>query len=208
MIRHHPTEANLLACAAGGLPGAHARVVGVHAAWCPSCAATLRDATAIGGALLQALPPAPLAPDALDRVLAQLDTPPPPMSALSARLPAARTAAELATGRWRRVAPGIAIMPLLPRDATESRLDLIRVAPGKALLLHGHTGPESTCVLQGAFADGTGTYAAGDFAAGDADLDHQPTALPGEICICLIATTSHLRAHGWLGRLVRPLLGM
>ena len=37
------------------------------------------------------------------------------------------------------VAPGIAMMNLLPRDATDSRLDLIRVAPGTALLTHGHT---------------------------------------------------------------------
>ena len=35
-----------------------------------------------------------------------------------------------------------------------------------------------------------------------------PRALPGEDCVCLIATTHHLRPHGWLGRLVRPLLGM
>ena len=204
MIRHHPAEANLIACAAGTMPMAHARVIGVHAARCPVCAAGLRAAEAAGGALLDALPPAPMAPDALARALARLDTAAPEPAPAA---PAFDLAA-LASGRWRRVAPGIAIMNLLPRDATDSRLDLIRVAPGRALLTHGHTGPETTCVLSGAFADGTGTFAAGDCVEADAALDHTPRALAGEDCVCLIATTHHLRPHGWLGRLVRPLLGM
>ena len=204
MIRHHPAEASLIACAVGTMPMAHARVIAVHAARCPACASGLRVAEAAGGALLDALPPAPMAPDALARTLARLD-------AASVEAPPAAPAfdlAALASGRWRRVAPGIAIMNLLPRDATDSRLDLIRVAPGRALLTHGHTGPETTCVLSGAFADGTGTFAAGDCVEADAALDHTPRALPGEDCVCLIATTHHLRPHGWLGRLVRPLLGM
>ncbi|MDE2583481.1 MAG: ChrR family anti-sigma-E factor [Rhodospirillales bacterium] len=209
MIRHHPAEASLFACAAGTLPTAHARVVAVHAARCPICAAGLAAAEAVGGALLDALPPASMAPDALERTLARLDAlapePAPPQSETSA---SGFDLAALASGHWRRVAPGIAIMALLPRDATDSRLDLIRVAPGRALLTHGHTGPETTCVLSGAFADGTGTYAAGDCVEADLSLDHTPRALPGEDCVCLIATTHHLRPHGWLGRLVRPLLGM
>ena len=204
MIRHHPAEASLIACAAGTMPMAHARVIGVHAAHCPACAAGLRAAEAAGGALLDALPPSPMASDALARALARLDTAAPEPAPAA---PAFDLAA-LASGRWRRVAPGIAIMNLLPRDATDSRLDLIRVAPGRALLTHGHTGPETTCVLSGAFADGTGTFAAGDCVEADAALDHTPRALAGEDCVCLIATTHHLRPHGWLGRLVRPLLGM
>lgn len=204
MIRHHPAEASLIACAAGTMPMAHARVIGVHAAHCPVCAAGLRAAEAAGGALLDALPPAPMAPDALACALARLDTAAPEPAPAA---PAFDLAA-LASGRWRRVAPGIAIMNLLPRDDTDSRLDLIRVAPGRALLTHGHTGPETTCVLSGAFADGTGTFAAGDCVEADAALDHTPRALPGEDCVCLIAATHHLRPHGWLGRLVRPLLGM
>ncbi|MGC8524153.1 MAG: ChrR family anti-sigma-E factor [Acidibrevibacterium sp.] len=204
MINHHPAEASLIACAAGTMPVAHARVIEAHAALCPVCASGLRAAEAAGGALLEALPPAPMAPDALARALARLDAAAPE----SAPAAPALDLAALASGRWRRVAPGIAIMKLLARDATDSRLDLIRVAPGRALLTHGHTGPESTCVLSGAFSDGIGTFATGDFMAADAALDHTPRALPGEDCICLIATTHHLRPHSWLGRLVRPLLGM
>ena len=204
MIRHHPSDTILFACAAGRLAEPHARIVAVHAACCPQCAEALRQAETFGGALLQTLAPVPLAPDALQRSLERLDIAPvradPP--------PAPVTLAALQTGRWRWAGPGIAIMKLIPRDKTNSRLDLIRVAPGTALLGHGHGGFEMTCVLQGAFDDGTGKYYVGDVAEGDAELNHQPMALPGEDCICLISTTGHLRPHGLLGRLVRPLLGM
>lgn len=202
MIRHHPADTTLLACAAGRMPPAHARVIGVHAALCPHCAAGLAAAEAAGGALLEALAPVTLAPDALARTLARLD------AAAPEPAPPGFDLAALASGRWRRVAPGIAIMPLMARDATDSRLDLIRVAPGRALLAHGHSGAETTCVLTGAFTDGADSYGAGDCVETDPAVAHQPRALPGEDCICLIAVTHHLRPRSWLGRVVRPLLGM
>lgn len=202
MIRHHPADDSLLACAAGSMPEPHARVIRVHATLCPACAAGLRAAEAAGGALLESLQPVALAPDALQRTLARLSKvgshPGPIRFDLSA----------LAAGRWQRVAPGIAMKPLIARDATDSRLDLIRVAPGRALLEHGHEGAETTCVLQGAFSDGLGTYGPGDCVETDPALSHHPRALAGEDCVCLIAVTHHLRPQSWLGRVVRPLLGM
>lgn len=203
MIRHHPSEATLLACAAGNLPEPHARVVAAHLTFCPDCVRSLAQAEAVGGALLADLPPSPLAADALAQALARLDAPLP-----AEPVPVPATLAGLATGRWRWTGPGIAMMKLLPRDASDTRLDLIRVAPGVALLEHGHTGHESTCVLQGAFEDVTGAYHAGDFIETDGEVAHRPTALGGEACICLIATSGHLQPRGVLGWLVRPLLGM
>lgn len=205
MIRHHPSEATLLAQAAGNLPELHARVLAVHMAHCPRCRAALRQAEAVGGALLESLPEAALAPDALQRALDRLDDPGAPDPA---PLAPPTTLAALAAGRWRWTGPGIAMMPLAPRDGTGTRLDLIRVAPGTALLQHGHHAFETTCVLEGAFDDGAGEFHPGDFAERDATLEHQPRSLPGETCICLIATTGRLRPRGLLGRLVRPLLGM
>jgi putative transcriptional regulator len=99
-------------------------------------------------------------------------------------------------------------MPLMARDETDTRLDLIRVAPGTGLLEHGHDGLESTIVLQGAFDDRIARYEVGDFAEAEGGVDHRPTARPGPDCICLIATTAHLQAHSFVGRLVRPWLGM
>ncbi len=205
-MTRHPSEATLLAYAAGTLPVPHGIVVRTHLALCGDCGGNLALATALGGAVLEEMPPAELAPGALARVLARLDQPAPPAPA-PRRVPS--TVAELATGRWWWIAPGMRLMPLLKRGRDDARLDLIRVAPGMALPGHGHTGTELTCVLQGAFGDATGTYHAGDIAEGDEELDHQPTALAvGQDCICLIATTGRLRAHGWLARLVQPLVGV
>jgi putative transcriptional regulator len=206
MMRHHPSQETLLAFAAGSLPEPHRRVVAVHLGLCPACAATSRDIGEIGGALLDTLPPTALEPDALARTLARLDALP-VEAAPPAPIPVP-TLAALAVGRWRWAGPGISIMPLARRDASNSRLDLIRVAPGTALLEHGHTGFETTLVLQGAFDDGIDRYQVGDFAEADGRQSHQPRALAGDDCICLIATSAHLSPKGLLGRLVRPLLGM
>ncbi len=204
-MTRHPSEATLLAHAAGHLPPTHSVVLRAHMAQCPHCRAQATLAREAGGALLAELAPAAMAPDALARAFAGLDgaTPLPPPR------PAPRTLAELATGRWWWIAPGMRLMPLQRRGTDDARLDLIRVAPGMKLPAHGHTGTELTLVLQGAFGDETGEYHAGDVAEGDPELDHQPEALPmGQDCICLISTTGRLRAHGWLARLVQPLVGV
>jgi putative transcriptional regulator len=203
MIRHHPSEATLVAYAAGSLPEPHIRTVAVHLALCPACAAALAELTEIGGALIEAIEPSRLAPDALARTLARLDAP--------ARLeppPPAVTLDAVAIKHWRWTGPGIAMMTLIARDRTGTRLDLIRVAPGTGLLHHGHTGFETTCVMRGAYHDGLDRYETGDFAESDPSEQHRPMALPGEDCICLMATTGMLRPTGLLGRLIRPLLGM
>lgn len=203
MIRHHPSEATLVAYAAGSLPEPHNRTVAAHLAFCPACAAALDDLAEIGGALIEEIEPSMLAPEALARTLARLDTPPRPEPQ-----PPAVTLDRLAVKRWRWTGPGIAMMPLIARDRTGTRLDLIRVAPGTGLLQHGHSDFETTCILRGAYDDGLSRYAAGDFAESDAGELHRPKAEPGEDCVCLIATTGQLRPTGLLGRLIRPLLGM
>ncbi len=206
MIRHHPSDLTLMSAASGSLPEPHRRVLAVHLAKCPDCAERLHEMRTLGGALLDGLPLAAMAADALTRLMARLDDVPqiPDRDAL----PAPISLTSLATGRWRWSGPGIAMMSLIRRDATNSRLDLIRVAPGAALLEHGHTEFETTVVLTGAFEDGHDTFSIGDFAEADGEMKHRPRALAGEECVCLIATTGHLSARGFLGRLVRPLLGM
>lgn len=205
MTSRHPSEATLLSYTAGTLPRAHAIVVRTHLAHCAHCRQTARLGIDLGGELLAEQAPAALAPDALSRTLARLDEQEPRMP--PRRVPS--TVEELATGRWWWLGPGIRLMPLIRRGADNTRLDLIRVTPGAALPGHGHTGMELACVLKGAFGDETGTYAFGDLAEGDEDLDHCPTALPvdGE-CVCLISTTGPLRAHSWLARMIQPVFGI
>ena len=205
MIRHHPSAVLLLRHEAGRLPPLHARVLEAHLGQCEDCRAALRDAEAVAGALLASLDPVPLAPDAWPNTLARLSQ---PLDAAPA-LPGAADALAAANGKpWRRIAPGITTTALAARDATGTRLDLLRVAPGASLLSHGHTGLETLCVLQGMYEDGIETYAAGDFAEADGSIDHRPVALPGADCICLFATTGRLTPHSLVGRLIRPFLGM
>ncbi len=208
MIRHHPSEAALVRHAAGTLLPLHARVLALHLAQCPVCQATLHLGEELGGALLDAEPPVAMANDALSCVTARLDTATPEVARVAA--PAARSGvAALARGRrWRTVGLGIKLLPLVPRDETGTRLDLIRVSPGVALPQHDHTGPEIACVLAGAFADTTGEYHAGDIAEGDIGLDHQPRALAGDDCVCLIATTGFLRARSLVVRFLQPVFGV
>jgi putative transcriptional regulator len=202
MIRHHPSDTTLMAYAAGRLPLPHARVLAVHLSACPRCNGEVRRMEEIGGALLEDLLPVALRPDALSHTLARLGEAASEPSSIPVTLEA------LAVGRWWWLGPGIRLMPLQRRDASQTRLDLIRVAPGVALPAHGHTGPETACILQGGYSDETGEYSAYDIAESDGDLDHVPVASPGPDCICLIATTGRLRGHTWLSRLVQPLIGV
>ena len=205
MTLHHPCEATLIAFAAGRLPEPHRIVMRTHLAMCAQCARTVNLASEIGGVLLDEIAPEDMDARALEMTLARLDL------RDSLPLPALvpTSVAELATGRWRWIGPGMRIMPLRRRDQDDARLDLLRVAPGVALPGHGHRGMELTCVLQGGFRDESGDYLAGDVAEGDAAMEHRPEALRlGEECICLIATTGRLRAHDWLARLVQPLIGV
>jgi putative transcriptional regulator len=204
VIRHHPSEPTLMAQAAGRLLALHARVLAVHLAACPRCRDELRDLEEVGGALLAMPPPAAMRPDALAHTLARLDD---AVRSAPSHAPVI-TLQALAIGRWWWLGRGIRLMPLARRDASGTRLDLLRVTPGIALPAHGHSGPEMACILQGGYTDATGDYAAGDIAEGDSALDHTPVASPGPDCICLIATTGRVRAHTWLARLVQPLIGV
>jgi putative transcriptional regulator len=158
----------------------------------------------IGGALLGELSPIALLPDALSRTIARLDD----VVAVPEPTAVQVTLEGLAVRRWWWLGPGIRLMPLQRRDASDTRLDLIRVAPGLAMPAHGHTGPETSCILQGGYRDETGEYALHDVAESDRDLDHAPVAAAGPDCICLIATTGRLRGHTWMSRLIQPLIGV
>ncbi|MBV8536625.1 MAG: cupin domain-containing protein [Alphaproteobacteria bacterium] len=208
MIRHHPSDTTLVGHAAGTLLPLHAQVLGLHLAQCPACRRAIGVGEELGGALLEAEPPVAMANDALARATARLDAMPVEPPRVAARAVSPGLDAWMRGRRWRPVGLGIKLMPLVPRDATGTRLDLIRVSPGVALPRHEHTGPEIACILEGGFADATGEYHVGDIAEGDVGLDHQPRALAGEECVCLIATTGYLRARSRLVRLLQPVFGI
>ena len=195
MIRHHPSEATLVAYAAGTLPEALAIVVATHLGECVACRRSLVILEAAGGALLDALPPVPLAADALGRLLSRVDEPtsaPPPI--LNPGLPAPLD--RVALGRWWWIGRGMRWRALRASGAAWG--GLILVQPGRALPRHGHAGLELTCVLSGSFADGAGQYEAGDLAESGADHDEPPLATGTQPCLCVIASEG-MRLRGLLG---------
>ncbi|PWC86952.1 transcriptional regulator [Azospirillum sp. TSH100] len=227
---HHPSDALLVAYGAGSLGEGLSLAVAVHLTHCPDCRAALAEVEALGGALLEDLPPAPLETLSLAATLDRLDreeAPANPCKALPSRLrlskpnhvPTADTTPALPRPLrtyvpsldglpWQRLAPGVRRVELLPRTASGGAAQLLRIAPGTALPHHGHGGLELTVVLSGHFADELGRYGPGDLAEVDGETSHQPIADSHRDCICLIATDAPLRFTGLMGRLMQPFIGL
>ncbi len=206
-IRRHPSEATLVAHAAGTLWAAARPVVQGHLDLCEHCRVAFGLAEAVGGALLDELPPAPLSPDALRRVTERLGgragasaqpaaSPAPAAAAEEANM----SPADLRDVRLRWLAPGVRHAVLL-RGPAEGTLRLLRVRPGTALPRHAHRGTELTLVLEGAFADETGRHGPGDLVEVEGEESHRPVAEGTADCVCLVATEGRLRFGGLLGAL-------
>jgi putative transcriptional regulator len=104
-VIHHPSDLTLADWAAGTLDEARALVVSSHLARCPHCRTAVGMFESVGGALLDDALPAEIAPDALDRALANLGAPEaPPIG--PPRTDAAMISGY-ALGRWRWLGRGI-----------------------------------------------------------------------------------------------------
>ncbi|MBE0509956.1 MAG: ChrR family anti-sigma-E factor [Chromatiales bacterium] len=216
-IRHHLDDSTLLAYAAGSLPQGMALLVACHLHNCPHCRQTLLQAEAVGGALLQALEPAPLDPQALQAVMARLDQPDTKRSEAGSVAAAARNSdlpvplqqhlsGDLASLPWRRMGYGMQHIDLKLAGPGTTRL--LKIAPGISVPHHTHGGNELTLILRGSYADEIGRFCAGDVADLDDTVQHQPIVDTDQDCICLIATDAPLRFSGLMGRLAQPFIGM
>lgn len=74
-MTHRPSDEILMAYAAGSLAQGPALVVAAHLSLCPDSADRVRQFEAVGGMALEDVPVAEMAADALEQVLARLDTP-------------------------------------------------------------------------------------------------------------------------------------
>lgn len=219
-ISHHLDDATLMSYASGTLPEALSAVVAAHLAVCPDCQEELRFHEAIGGALFNALQPSPHRAGAPGpsgfgpAVVAAMQAPvlePVRIDTLPSDVPAPLqdfVGHRLEDIPWRRLGLGVWHYPLPVKSPAGGDLRLLKVAPNCAMPDHGHGGSELTLVLQGAYSDKTGSYAAGDVADLDETIEHQPIADPTVGCICLIASEKPARFNGWLGRLIQPFARM
>jgi len=195
---HHPSDDILTAYAAGAMGAGFGLVVGAHVEQCPHCRARVSTFEALSGEALSALPNAELTEDSFARTLALLDAPAtttpaaPDRRPLIARLP-------LLKKKW--VAPGVWVAAVDTPHAPDDRVYVLRVGPGGLTARHSHDGAEFCTVLSGAYRDDLGLFQAGDFAAADDALEHQPILVGDEECVCLFATEGRLKAKGVLGKI-------
>jgi putative transcriptional regulator len=214
-ISHHPSDATLVAYVSGGLGEALALVVATHIALCPDCRRKAGAAEAVGGALLDELPPAPMTEDAFAKVLPRLGAieekpaaiahpslggdfqPPAPLRDY--------VGPSLSEKNWRFLAPGIGRIAVVPRSRRSVGAYLLRIKPGKRVAHHGHGGTELTMILSGGYTDEIGHFVSGDFVELDGNIRHRPVADPGEDCICLVAA-GKTRFTGLLGKLLQPFI--
>ena len=106
---------------------------------------------------------------------------------------------------WSDVTRGIKRARLLESQGN-SRLDILRIAPGNKIPLHSHDGKECTVVMEGGFSDDQKHYGPGDFSFADSAVNHSPEADEDGGCMCLIALDSPIRLVGPFGRWLNPLL--
>ncbi len=214
-ITHHLDDATLVAYAAGTLGEAHRVVVAAHAAMCGDCRTAIRAAERVGGMLLEDQDASAVSDTCRAATLASLDgvtraVPRRGKPSGELPLPLASVLGErgLPGVKWRTKAPGIAKADISLSPGARTHLQLLRIAPGKALPDHGHGGGELTLVLKGSYSDHTGRYGAGDVADLDEDIEHAPRVDSDVECICLVATEAPTRFKSIWARLAQPFVGI
>jgi putative transcriptional regulator len=220
-MSHHPADALLMLLAGGQLSAGATVVVAAHVEGCAVCQRRQREFEAVGGALLEQLEPTPLSPTALARTLARIDAHDPlpassPDIAATARLRAAlpagvswpRSLHHSSATRWRPVGPGLRWSRVTLANDRSANVYLLRVAPGKSLPMHSHSGREHTYVLYGAFEEGRDRYAAGDLEEAGKRAHHQPIAAEGSECICLTSVDGRVAFEGPIAKVMGSLLGL
>lgn len=208
---HHLPEALLIGLATGTGDEASVLVAETHVELCATCRAAVEEVEKVGGALLEGLSPAEVAPGVLDALMARLDEPhpaaPPPPPPLPPFVPAALGPYLHEAGglRWKWVVPGVHRIELGVRVGNRP-VQLIRFRAGLDTGLHGHPGTEVSVVLLGGFTDEGGHYVAGDVAVVDPSVTHRPVADDGEDCILLVAGEGPSLPHSMLGKIVSKLI--
>jgi putative transcriptional regulator len=214
---HHPNPETLLSYVAGTLQNSISCVVACHAVLCSQCAEEIRWLEKLGGLMLGRVEPEATDVARLEAMAERMatETLPLPLTNGPHRRepdpvlpPPLAHYLELGIGEipWKTVVKGVRQHWVkLPQGSGQIRL--LRLAPGKVLLEHTHTGMELTMVLKGIYGDHSGDYNRGDVIEWTEGSDHQPHAGGTEDCVCMIATESAPYYHRLFARLLRPILG-
>jgi putative transcriptional regulator len=207
-IKHHLTDALLMAYSAGTLPEAFNLVVATHVSMCDECRARLAAFDAVGGDVMETVDAVQMNQSSLAETMARIAK----MDATPKRLakqsdlpaPLHDYVGSLDDVKWRRVGGGVS-QAIIKTSRTAS-VRLLRIPAGTKLPDHGHRGTELTLVLKGAFRDEEDRFGAGDIEVANEEMHHKPIAEDGEPCICLAATDAPLRFKSFLPRIAQPFL--
>ena len=225
-IKHHLDEATLVSYTAGAMSQSMALVVASHISMCPVCQERVQNTQKIGGMILESLKPVAINDDTLSKLLLRIDqelqsADPEPQAVYdlvkdahkkhsNANVPAPLSdfiGHSFDTLDWKCIVPGIYYHDL-PCDTEHAGVSrLLRIAPGKEMLLHSHDGNELTLILRGSISDEIGRFTVGDVADLDNEIEHQPLVDSAEDCICLVATDAPLKFRTLLGKIVQPITG-
>lgn len=218
--RHHLDPATVLGHAAGALSPGLSIIVATHLEGCAHCRQSIALAEGVGGVLMeqQQQASAPTRQEDMRRMmLERLDRAGPPGHLPETSAPVADPdrlptplhryfGTSYRALRWRWMGPGMHFIRIAgPSGCT---LLMLRIAAGKSMPVHSHGGSEITQILQGAYDDALGHFAAGDVADLDGETEHQPITSAGVPCICVAALDAPLRFPGWLARTLQPLFGI
>ncbi len=213
-INHHPSDETLMRMATGALGAGPALVVSVHLEGCVVCRNRMANFEAVGGAILDEMPPVPLAVDLFGRTMERLEVAQPLQAkdgtmikhpALGIKLPQAMRDCEV--GPWKWLGPGFKWSKVRIAGSPEAKVMLLKGRAGLHLPEHGHTGLEFMQILSGSLSDERGQYFPGDLDEADDEVDHRPVVGQESDCVCLAALEGDTRLHGFLGRLLRPIVG-
>lgn len=215
-IRHHPSDETLAAFAANLLDEANTLVVATHLSLCPDCRTGVRQFEALAGHLLETMSVESHGTVRLPAVadLERRPSPAPtqaviPGSRLVSSPAAARSPVSLYdSGDWRWIGVGVQWKPVAMPAEDDTKVFLLKAAPGTRLPDHRHTGTEWTCVLEGAFSHDFGVFGPGDFDEADETVEHRPFVERRGPCICLVALNGRIELTSWIGRMLQPLVRM
>ena len=179
-------SAFMLDYAAGSLSAAERLVADIHRVLSPRGAINARMLDAVGGLMLEdapprtiGQPPLPEGQDGFNPVSHRYDP---------------YLKRDLLALKWRRSIFGVKTLPTDIPMASMLRLDPGERAPG-----HYHGRRDVTVVLQGSYADEFGVYERGDLAFAEPGMRHQPRAVGGESCVCLLAEEAGRPLLGFFG---------
>jgi putative transcriptional regulator len=214
-VRHHPENDLLLSYAAGSLAESWSLAIASHLSHCPVCRGDLALAETVGGALLNEMAAEKMAPDALDRVLAQItvteqDTLPAQVLSAGPAPVFPNPLREYVGGDidqvpWQRLGND-AFQYLIETADHEAQARLLRIKAGRPVPSHGHGGRELTLVLCGSFIDELSEFGPGDLEDVGEETVHKPVAGGGEDCVCLAVTDAPLKFKEFLPRILQPIL--